>query len=105
MITALIISGKPTDKFTFEGFLSNKSTKRKNQLKKLLGEGRTVILYESPHRILKLLQDILEIYGDIEIVLARELTKKFEEIRRGKTSILLEHFNAKKPKGEFIVIV
>lgn len=105
LITALIISGKPTDKFTFEGFLSNKSTKRKNQLKKLLGEGRTVILYESPHRILKLLQDILEIYGDIEIVLARELTKKFEEIRRGKTSILLEHFNAKKPKGEFIVIV
>ena len=75
-ITALTVSGKPTDKFTFEGFLSPKPIKRKNQLKKLQDEKRTVILYESPHRIVKLLKDILEVCGDIEIVLARELTKK-----------------------------
>ncbi|MDP3789505.1 MAG: 16S rRNA (cytidine(1402)-2'-O)-methyltransferase, partial [Candidatus Omnitrophota bacterium] len=105
LITALTISGKPTDKFTFEGFLSNKSTKRKNQLKKLKDEGRTVVLYESPHRIVKLLEDILEIYGDIEIVLARELTKKFEEIRREKSSLLIAHFKSTLPRGEFIVIV
>ena len=105
LITALTISGKPTDKFTFEGFLSNKSGRRKNQLKKLKNEGRTAVLYESPHRIVKLLEDILEVYGDIDIVLARELTKKFEEIRREKASILLAHFQSAAPKGEFIVII
>jgi len=105
LITALTISGKPTDKFTFEGFLSNKGQKRKNQLKKLKTEGRTTVLYESPHRILKLLEDILAVYGDIEIVLARELTKKFEEVRREKASALIQHFTTHPPKGEFIVIV
>ncbi|MFA6141997.1 MAG: 16S rRNA (cytidine(1402)-2'-O)-methyltransferase [Candidatus Omnitrophota bacterium] len=105
IITALTISGKPTDKFTFEGFLSNKSARRKNQLKRLKDEERTVVLYESPHRIIKLLDDILEVYGDVEIVLARELTKKFEEVRREKTSLLIAHFKSMPPKGEFIVII
>lgn len=105
LLTALSISGKPLDKFTFEGFLSNKPIRRKKQLKKLRDEERTVILYESPHRILKLLEDILEVYGDIEIVLARELTKKFEELRRERISFLLGHFKSVKPKGEFIVII
>lgn len=105
LLTALTVSGKPTDKFTFEGFLSNKQQRRKNQLKKLKEEGRTVVLYESPHRILKLLEDIIEVYGDVEIVLARELTKKFEEIRREKASAALGHFKAHKIQGEFIVII
>jgi len=105
LITALTISGKTTDKFTFEGFLSNKSARRKNQLKKLKSEERTIVLYESPHRIVKLLEDILEVYGDAEIVLARELTKKFEEIRREKPSCLITHFKSTPPRGEFIVIV
>lgn len=105
LLTALTISGKPTDKFTFEGFLSNKSARRKNQLKKLKLEGRTIIIYESPHRIIKLLEDILEIYGDIEIVLARELTKKFEEVKRAHTKDLLEGFTTQKPRGEFTVII
>ena len=105
LITALTASGKPTDSFTFEGFLSNKPLKRKNQLKKLKQEERTVVLYESPHRILKLLEDILEVYGDIEIVLGRELTKKFEEIRREKVSEAIEHFKPGQPKGEFIVVI
>ena len=104
-LTALTISGKPTDKFTFEGFLSNKALKRKNQLKKLRDEGRTIVLYESPHRISKLLEDILEVYGDVEIVLARELTKKFEEVRREKTSSIITHFKSHPPRGEFIVII
>lgn len=104
-LTALTVSGKPTDKFTFEGFLSNKSIKRKNQLKKLRGEERTVVLYESPHRITKLLEDILEVYGDEDIVIARELTKKFEEIIRGRVTELISHLNTFKPKGEFIVII
>jgi 16S rRNA (cytidine1402-2'-O)-methyltransferase len=105
LVTALTVSGKPTDSFTFEGFLSNKSGKRRNQLKKLKEENRTVVLYESPHRITKLLDDILVVYGDIEIVLARELTKKFEEVRRGKVSAAIAHFKATKPLGEFIVII
>ena len=105
LVTALTISGKPTDKFTFEGFLSNKGLKRKSQLKKLKEEGRTIVLYESPHRIGKLLEDIAQVYGDVDIVLARELTKKFEEIRREKVSVSIGHFTAHPPKGEFIVIV
>lgn len=104
-LTALTISGKPTDKFTFEGFLSNKGARRKNQLKQLKEEGRTVVLYESPHRIMKFLEDVLDVYGDVEIVLARELTKKFEEVRREKVSASIEHFKAYIPKGEFIVIL
>jgi 16S rRNA (cytidine1402-2'-O)-methyltransferase len=105
LLTALTASGKPTDKFTFEGFLSNKPLKRKNQLKKLKQEERTVVLYESPHRILKLLEDIINVYGDVEIVLARELTKKFEEIRRERASLTIEYFRAHKILGEFIVII
>lgn len=105
VITALTASGKPTDSFTFEGFLSNKSGKRRNQLKKLKEEGRTAVLYESPHRILKTLEDILEIYGDIEIALARELTKKFEEIRRERVSASISHFKSVKVQGEFILVV
>lgn len=105
LITALTASGKPTDSFTFEGFLSNKSGKRKNQLGKLKEEGRTAVIYESPYRVLKLLEDILEIYGDVEVVLARELTKKFEELKREKVSVLMEHFRAIPPRGEFIVII
>ncbi len=105
LVTALTISGKPTDKFTFEGFLSNKGAKRKNQLKKLKEEGRTAVLYESPHRIVKFLEDVLDVYGDIEICLARELTKKFEEVRREKVSLSIAHFTAHPPKGEFIVII
>jgi 16S rRNA (cytidine1402-2'-O)-methyltransferase len=105
LLTALVVSGKPTDKFTFEGFLSNKPIKRKNQLKKLKSEDRTAVLYESPHRILKLLADILEVYGDVEIVVARELTKKFEELRREKVTNVLEHFKSAAPRGEFIVII
>jgi len=105
LITALTISGKPTDKFTFEGFLSNKPIKRKNQLKKLRDEKRTVVLYESPHRILKLLEDILEVYGDMEIVLTRELTKKFEEIKRDRITAILAALKNTPPRGEFIVII
>jgi len=105
LITALTVSGKPTNQFTFAGFLSPKPIKRKNQLKKLKDENRTVVLYESPHRIEKFLDDIFEIYGDTQIVIVREVTKKFEEIRREKVSLSIEHFKSHKPKGEFIVII
>ena len=104
-VKALVVSGKPTHKFTFEGFLSNKSQARKNRLKVLKEEGRTAVLYESPHRIIKLLEDILAVYGDITVVLTRELTKKFEDVRREKVGVLLSHFKATPPRGEFIVVI
>lgn len=106
VITALTLSGKPTGSFTFEGFLSNKQAKRRNQLIKLKDEGRTAVIYESPHRIVKLLADIKEIYGpDIEIVVAREITKKFEEVIRSTADDLIDRFTSRPPKGEFIVII
>ncbi|HNX90377.1 MAG TPA: 16S rRNA (cytidine(1402)-2'-O)-methyltransferase [Candidatus Omnitrophota bacterium] len=104
LIAGLIISGKPVDGFVFEGFLSNKGAKRKKQLEKLLQEERTVVLYESPHRIEKLLQDFKEIGTEKEIVIAREITKKFEEVLRGKAELLIEHFKTNTPRGEFVVI-
>lgn len=105
LIAALVLSGKPTAKFIFEGFLSNKSAKRRRQLEALKDEERTIIFYESCHRIVKFLKDLLDVMGDREICVSRELTKKFEEIKREKVSSLLEHFTKVKPKGEFIVIV
>lgn len=103
-LTALTVSGLPTNKFVFEGFLSNKASQRRKRLKELAGEERTVIIYESPHRLLKTLGDILDISGDIDIVCARELTKKFEEIRREKASECIRHFSSTKILGEFIII-
>ena len=103
-LTALCASGLPTNKFVFEGFLSNKSSQRRKRLQELSKEERTVILYASPHRILKALNDILEIMGDIQIVCARELTKKFEEIRREKVSATIHHFENTKILGEFIIL-
>lgn len=105
MIAALSISGKPTHKFVFEGFLSNKSSQRRKRLAELKDEERTVVLYESPHRITKMLQDIFDIYGDVEIAIAREVTKKFEEIRREKVSESISHFTSTKPRGEFILVI
>lgn len=105
LIAALVLSGKPTHKFIFEGFLSNKRAARIKRLKELSTQDRTIVLYESPHRLVKLFEDILEALGDREVVCARELTKKFEEVKRDRTSRLLEHFRNIKPKGEFIVIL
>jgi len=103
-ISALSASGAPTDRFIFEGFLPNKTTARKKKLLSFKGEARTMIIYESPHRLLASLEDIKETLGDIELVIAREITKKFEEIKRGKTGDLIEYFLKNKPRGEFVLI-
>lgn len=105
LITGLVISGLPTDKFIFEGFLPAKSTARRRRLQELSPEKRTICFYESPHRLFKTLSDILEILGDINITCVRELTKKFEEIKRGRVSEIAQYFAHKKPKGEFIVYI
>ena len=105
LIAGLVLSGFDSNRFVFEGFLPVKSGARRKKLEELAGQKRTVVLYEAPHRIIKLLQEILEVFGDREIACARELTKKFEEVKRDKTSALLAHFKSTKPRGEFVVIV
>lgn len=104
-ISALIISGLPTNSFVFEGFLPNTQAKRQKRLKLLADEKRTIILFESPHRLLALLKDCLEILGDRKIAIAHELTKKFESVHRGKVSELIDYYSSNAVKGEFVVIV
>ena len=104
LIVALVASGLPTNRFIFENFLPSKSTKRKKILKSFLSEKRTVIFYESPHRILKVLEELDEIFGDIIVVIARELTKFYEEFLRGTPRSLLKHLSRKKVKGELVVL-
>lgn len=105
LILGLIVSGAPTDRFVFDGFLPAKSAARKKRLLQFKDEKRTVIFYESPHRILKTLYDMLETLGDTRISVMRELTKKFEEILRDKVSALIAHFEKVKPRGEFLVVL
>ena len=104
-IDALVLSGKPAHRFLFEGFLSNKKFSRAKRLRELKELDCTVIFYESCHRILSTLEDIAGIYAEADIVVARELTKKFEEVRRAKASDLIIHFKSHPPKGEFVVII
>jgi 16S rRNA (cytidine1402-2'-O)-methyltransferase len=103
-ITALTASGFPAHRFMFEGFLPPKSGARRNKLTALKGQEATIIFYESPHRLLKTLKDMQEVWDDPTIVVARELTKKFEEIRKDKTSLLIKHFTLHAPKGEFVLL-
>ncbi len=102
---ALSCSGLPTDRFTFEGFLPVKAGRRLRRLEVLGEESRTVVLYESPHRIVKLLRELQEIMGERQVVVIRELTKIHEEKIRGTPGEIAEALAAKKPKGEFVVLI
>ncbi len=104
-VNALVLSGKPAHEFYFAGFLANRSQARQNKLKKLKKIKATLVIYESCHRILATLEDILLVLGDLDIVVSRELTKKFEEIKRDKTSQIIAYFKQNKPRGEFIVVI
>jgi 16S rRNA (cytidine1402-2'-O)-methyltransferase len=103
-ISALITSGLPTDRFIFEGFLPQKKG-RKTKFESLKSEERTMIFYESPHRIMKTLTEIHSYFGDRKVVVARELTKKFEEIVRGSVESVILELGKKQPKGEYVIVV
>jgi 16S rRNA (cytidine1402-2'-O)-methyltransferase len=105
LVAALTASGLPTDEFHFIGFLPHKSGQRRNKLESLAEVGGTLVLYESPYRIEKLLGELKEIFPERPIVLARELTKKFEEFLRGKPAELLEQLQKRSIKGEFVVMI
>ena len=104
-VAALSLSGLPAHEFIFLGFLPVKSGGRRNKLEELKQETRTIIFYESPHRLLKTLKDIEEVMGNPTIVVARELTKKFEEVKAGLAEEILEHFTRHPPRGEFVVLI
>ncbi|KAB5490679.1 MULTISPECIES: 16S rRNA (cytidine(1402)-2'-O)-methyltransferase [Flagellimonas] len=104
-VPALVNSGLPNDRFVFEGFLPIKKG-RQTKLQELAEETRTMVFYESPHKLLKTLAQFVDYFGaDRPISVSRELTKLYEETVRGTLSEVLEHFTQKAPKGEFVVIV
>ena len=103
-VTALSASGLPTDRFLFEGFLPHRKGRRK-KLERLANLEATIIFYESPMRLIKTLNDILEFIGDRPAVIGRELTKVHEEYQRGIVSELINYFKENKPRGEFVVMI
>lgn len=103
-ISALISSGLPTQRFVFEGFLPHKKG-RKTRIESLIDETRTMVFYESPHRIHKTLDQLAEAFGDRKCVLAREISKKFEEFISGTFAELIESVKDKKVKGELVLVV
>jgi len=105
VITALSVSGLPTDAFLFKGFLPHKSSKRRGLLEQLEAVRETLIFYESPHRLNETLKDISDILGNREIVLARELTKMYEEVLRGRVSEIQSQITGRKMKGEITLII
>ena len=105
LICALVLSGKPSHKFIFEGFLPNRPQARQNRLRQLAQLKYTTVFYESCHRILATLQDIQDIFGNREIVCVRELTKKFEEVKRASPQEILNSLKRERPRGEFVVVL
>ncbi len=103
-ILALVGSGLDTTSFAFEGFLDRKRARRRERLEKIKTEDRTLIFYEAPHRIRESLRDMLTILGNRRAVVARELTKKYEEFIRGSLDDLVQHFQDKPPRGELVIL-
>ena len=104
-VTALVGSGLPCGRFVFEGFLPAKHGARRQRLQHMAGEPRTVVFYEAPHRLLALLEDLLELWGDRPLQVARELTKRHEEFVGPTTAMALDHFRGRPPRGECCVVV
>jgi 16S rRNA (cytidine1402-2'-O)-methyltransferase len=105
LVAALTASGLPTDEFHFIGFLPHKSGQRRKQLERLQGYEGTLVLYESPYRVERLLGELSELFPTRQVALARELTKRFEEYLRGTPAELLEVLKSRSLKGEFVVLV
>ena len=105
VVTALALSGLPTQRFTFEGFLSNAGKNRREHLESLKNEHRTMVLYEAPHKLVATLEDLLEALGDRDVALCRELTKLHEEVRRATLAQALEHYRSVAPRGEFVLVI
>lgn len=104
-VSALVVSGLPTDRFVFEGFLPKRAGERRTRLRALARDPRTAVLFESPLRVATLLRDVLVEIGDRRIAVARELTKMHEEVVRGRVSEVLAHLAVHEPRGEVVVVI
>ncbi len=104
-IVALTLSGLPTGRFTFEGFLSANKAERKKQLAALANEGRTMVFHEAPHKLRATLADLLNILGNRRIALCREMTKKNEEVLRLTIAEAIVHYEANDPRGEYVLVI
>ena len=106
VLDALALSGLPTDRFCYEGFLPRKSGDRQQHLRSLLSERRTIVFYEAPHRIAESMEDLLAVFcADRKMALCRELTKDFEEIRRGTISQICKSVENDPPRGEIVLVI
>lgn len=105
VIAALAVSGLPTDQFTFVGFLPRRRAERHARLRSMATENRTMVAYEAPHRLTETLNDIVEILGNRQLCVARELTKVHEEVLRGSAEEIRRHFDATPPQGEFTLVI
>ena len=105
IITALVVSGLSTRRFTFDGFPPRRGAERRTFFTSLKNESRTMVFYESPNRVVSTLADMLSIWGDRRIAVVREATKLFEEVYRGTISGAIERFTSVKPKGEITIVV
>jgi 16S rRNA (cytidine1402-2'-O)-methyltransferase len=105
LTTVLSVSGLPTDRFVFEGFLPAKKKPRRDRLEALRGETRTLVCFEAPHRLLESLRDIHELLGDREVVVAREVSKVYEEFLRGVASELIDKLAGREIRGEVTLVV
>lgn len=105
LISALVVAGLPTDEFFFGGFLPARSNARRTRLGELRAVPGTLVFYEAPHRLSETLKDAHELLGEREAVVARELTKLHEEIRRGRLSELAQHYSDEEPRGEIVLLI
>lgn len=105
LITALIISGLPTRRFSFEAFLPSDKKERERILNELKTDTRTIIIYEAPHHLKKTLGELRQALGNREIALCRELTKRFEEVDRTTLDGAIEEYTSKEPKGEYVLVL
>ncbi len=105
LITALVCSGLPTDSFTFYGFVPKKRGKKQEMMNRISQKKETAVMFESPYRLMSTLETLAEVLPGHRIVVARELTKRFEEFIRGNPSEIIDQLKDKKPKGEFVLMI
>jgi 16S rRNA (cytidine1402-2'-O)-methyltransferase len=104
-VAALVVSGLPTDRFVFEGFLPRAGKQRAERMAALASEERTIVLFESPRRVVKTLSDLTSTLGDRAVAVARELTKLHQEVIRGRLGEVVKQMGAREPRGEFVIVV
>ena len=105
VVSALAVSGLPSGRFSFEGFLSVNKKSRREHLSEIKGDKRTLIFYEAPHKLIYTLKDMLEAFGNRKISIVREITKIHEEVKRTTLSEAVEFYTENSPKGEFVLVL